>query len=859
MGLFSSKRQVFVSSTAYNMAGEFALRPNYLKTTMFRGVMTNAFSLGEHIVEGQFSGPNIDQRTFFRWARSYYPEGAVSGQISGYQNVNAAEEIISASVITVPPDEDLQIVMSFLDDGEMSYWAERYILANHPELYETVWLSDYDDATGQLHILYEDLSEEFVAVSDFDPEATYLYAYYNTVFDAEPTPYVVDSTTSDEETRPDDTGFTQDTYSETTTTVTLQDGDPISTRNEDVTDYTEVLLKDVNMGTVNNAQVVEHHRLTIWKRHRVVETSPDYEEIEEYYDSQLEISETRSGDTSNRQLFIYKIGSGNVILDNLETSTTTLQEFFPIIPLRRHNKAIDHEDYSDDFAQFKKAYQKGIGGKIEDILASIEDTESIDDIDHCFLTFGPEINTEHKEGKRYIYEFLKALMAEQVASIEDFNTWANSQTYTEFQAELQSWYDGQDDFSDPSYGTTRPEHVSYPMPDFTSLEIKSTNQGLDIPYDTRIEWLAIDENTGSGVAKEGAQKNELWWEVMPDVEDPNYIPPGATDDEWNMAAYFVGIPQITINHVRLYWQRSDSSYSYIDVYGMKHINKVYEGRTVEITAKQGIEDNDESGFIMPMHYPTMKKLPLVWLNELAVQNRVLVFNSYQVVKQRWYQRGIFKIVFAIVIAVVGALIFPGSVGLLGSHLSVGTSLGFTGTAALVAGAVVNAIAAIALSQALSTAAVAIFGEKWGGVVAAIAGFVIGNMASNFHTTGNFAINWGTLSRADVILSLTDAVAKGVQGFVSGEIGELVESMAKLSEEHDAEMEEISELFMELGYSGIEIDPLMWIQQENSGKSFESSDTFIQRTLLTGSDIAELTMTMVTDFTDLSLTLPEPIA
>lgn len=857
MGLFSSKKKTYVSSTAYNMAGEFALRPNYLNTTMFRGITTNASSLGEHIVDGQFTGPNIDQRLFFRWARSHYPEGAVSGQISNYQNLNAAQVVTASSAITVPVGEELQVVLAFLDEGEMSYWAERHILEFEPDLYQTSWLSDYNDATGELNILYEDMSEEVVAVPDFNTDSTYLYVYYNTVTGSETTPYVVDSTTSDEATRPDDTDFVQDSIVNTVVTETLQDGDPVTTRDEDVTDYVEVLLKDVNMGTVDTAQVVEHHRLTIWKRHRVIETATDYEEIEVYYDSQLETSETTSGDTGNRQLFIYEIGSGNVALDNLKGADVTLQEFFPIIPLRHYDKPIDHADYSDDFAQFKKAYQKSIGGKIEGILESIEDTESISDVDHCFLTFGPEINTEHREGKRYTYEFFKALMSEQTATITDVNNWASSQSYADYQTELEEWQQAQSNFSDPDYGATRPIHVSYAIPIFSTLTIKSTNEGLNIPYDTKLEWMAIDESTGSGLGKVGAKKNDFWWEVMPDVLDPNYVAPSGTYD--NAAVYFLGAAQVTVNHVRLYWQKTDSTYSYLDVYGMRHINKVYDGKTVEITAKEGIEDTDESGFVVPMHYETMKKLPLSWLNELSVQNRILVFNSYQVVKQRWWQRGIFKIIFAIVIAVVAALIFPGVVGLLGSHLAVGASLGFTGTAALVAGAVANAIAAIVLSQVISGVSVAVFGEKWGGLIAAIAAFVIGSMANSFHAGNGFTMNWGTLARADVLLGFTDALTKGVQGYVSGEITDLTAEMESIAEEHDAQMQEISELFMELGYSGVEVDPLMWTQQENSGKSFESSDTFIQRTLLTGSDIAELTLTMVADFSELSLTLPEPIA
>lgn len=852
MGLFSSTKKVYVSSTAYNMAGEFALRPNYLKTSLFKERYTNASSLGGYLVDEQFKGPGMDQKLFFRWAKNDYPEGEVSGQISNYQNLSSAQTVVAASAISISPAEELQIAMSFLDDAEIHYWAERHILDNYPSLFDTNWVSDYEDSSGKLKIVYADASEELVAVPDYNRQSTYLYVYYNTLTGTVTSPYVLDSTTSNEPSRPDDTGFTQDSITNTTVTETLQDGDPVTTRQETVTDYEEVMSKTVYLGQQGTALVTEEHRLTIWKRHRIIETAPDYEEIEMYYDSQLEISTITSDDTSNRNLFIYEIDTGNVALDGLKVDGTTFQEFFPIIPLRHYNKPISHADFVSDYTQFKKAYRKSIGSKIEDILESIEDNANIDDVDHCFLVFGAEINTEHREGLRYIYEFFKSLLTEQTATETDVLNWANSQSYADYQSELADWLTAQDDPSDPDFGSARPQHVTYDVPNFSKLDIKSVSSSISIPYDTSIEWLSIAETVSTGVGKVGAKVNELWWEVQPDITDPS-------EGEGEIAQFFGSARTSSVNHVRLYWQKTANTYVYLDVYGMSHINRVYNGKAVIITAKEGIEDSDESGFIIPMHYPTIKKIPLVWLNELGIQNRVLVFNSYQVVKQRWWQRGVFKLLFAVVIAVIAALVMPTSVGLLGSHLSVGSSLGFTGTSALIAGAVVNAIAAIAVSAALTEAATSAFGEEWGGVIAAIAGLVIGNVVGSFHTQGEFAIHWGTMSKADVLLGMTDALSKGVQGYVKSELSDISEQLEKITEDYENQIEDISELFAQLGYSGIVVDPLLWMEQQNSNKSFESSDTFIKRTLLTGSDIAELTLTMVSDFAELSLTLPEPIA
>lgn len=887
MGLFSSRNVISVSSTAYNMAGDLQDRTNYLKTTVSRAVLTNAPSIADSIVSGQFAGPTMDQRAFFRWSKNNYPEGSVSGSINNKMILNAPQTVLASNAIAAGPGEEVQVVYAFTDYAEVLYFAERHILTNYPDLYETDWASDYIRDTNSLKIIYEDTSEEIVALPNFDPQAEYLYVFYSLLVELSQGPWVIDSSTSDDASAPDltsaDPVWVQDsiintvvtetltTTEETTTILPPNTTTSSTTRDEDVTDYVEVFLREVYIGFQDNSHVYRNERLTVWKRHRIVEdvtvTNPDgnttvettTENIEVYYDTQIETMEVTKSNTSNRNMFIYEMGSGNLALDGLTSPSGNLTEFFPIIPLRRDNESIRDPIFADEFPKFKKAFKKSIGTDINSVLDEIEDHEDLDDIDHAFLTFGVELNTEEPEGLRYIYEFMKNLIPFQTGTEASLLAWSTNTANADYRVDLADWQDDQHESSSPRYGDPRPVYVAPTLPDFSVLEIKSTFENTEIPFDYGLQWRAISETIFPGIGKTGAKKGDLWWEELPNIIDPASLYPHY--DEEHMTVYFRSTG-IEVTHTRLYFQSDNNSYRVLNIYGMSHINRVYLGTSVTITTNEALNDTDESGFIIPIHYPTLKELPLVMANQLGTSNRILVFNSYQVVRQRWWQRGIFKIIFAVIIAIVGALIFPGAIGLLGSHLAVGATLGLSGTAALVVGAAVNAIAAVILSMGLQEVSTAVFGEEFGGIIAAIAGFFIGNMAANFHSTGAFTLNWGSLMRAENLLKLTDIVSTGVQGFAAGQISGIQGELEQAEIDYTTQMGEILEQWMNLGYTGVSLDPLMFTDL-GLGNSWgtspplvESSSTFLKRSLLTGNDIVELSFSMIEDFAKTTLELPD---
>ena len=253
----------------------------------------------------------------------------------------------------------------------------------------------------------------------------------------------------------------------------------------------------------------------------------------------------------------------------------------------------------------------------------------------------------------------------------------------------------------------------------------------------------------------------------------------------------------------------------------------------------------------------MLELPLIQATQLAVSSRLIVFNCYKIVKIRWYQKGIFKFLIAIVISIVTAFVFPGAAGLLGPALSVGSALGFTGTMAIIMGAAVNAIAGMILTTIIQKGAVLLLGEKWGAVLGSILPS-FASYVSSFANTGKFYVDWGAMFRADNLLSC-DLSSDMVTKWAQGEISEIQGDITKAGADYKAKSAEIQKKTLDLlGYGGGMIDPLIFTEITSGSSAFmaESSGAFLSRTLMTGSDIVDLSMSIIEDFSDLSLQLPD---
>lgn len=560
-------------------------------------------------------------------------------------------------------------------------------------------------------------------------------------------------------------------------------------------------------------------------------------------DETVEGVDVRNYDTE--QVFIYKVGSGNAALDAL-VSTANYSEFFPFIPVRLNNNFLSSTYLSSAYEQAKKAYDRAIGGDFDEMVEQLKDNEDLDDIDNAYVVFGVSLNTRDQASRRYVYQFFDQLRQSQIGGPDAYDTFKAQVEAQKLVADTWIRWKSANSYAERRrISRTSPEP---PRPRFAQLPTNSIrirgSGSVDVQFDMRLDWTFIDEGSGTGRGKPGAKVNECWIEKRGD--DMVALTVFSTQG-WKFVNSDKNFPVI-----RIYWQKTKNSYTYLDVVNAAHHNYVYGGKKVGIEAKEALDDGDESGFIVPLHYDTLRSISLADATQMSTTCAYMVFNCYVVKKQRWYQRGIFKFLFGIILAIL-AVVFTGGagIGLLGAHLAVGTSLGFTGLTAAIVGSIVNAMAAMILSTIIEKVAGAL--GPIGGLIGSLFMFFVGNIASSFQNLGS--INWSSFLRVDNLLGLTSAIGDGLTKMIQMETAALAGEMADYAKKAQEETKKIQQAFFdEFGYGAGIIDPFMLVDTKG-GPIAESSDTFLTRTLMTGSDIADMSQQMLYNFPEYSLTLP----
>lgn len=811
---------ITVDSVVYNLAGEEADRPDYLKTLVIQNVLSGTkVGMGESLTSGYLRGPAIKLRSFYRWASNpdnYDQVGLPSGELQVNGALNP-EDV--APFIDHDPEETVWAQVAQVNYADIAMWAEQWVLENRYDEIGTNWVTDYDEALNEITIMFEDLSTvEFTPVG-YNSESKYVYTHYSLVTEDVTGPLITGST------------------------IVLAPGDPFP----DTTDWD---LESTDAGP-------PVHR--IYERRTVLADLEDLTYLNETMHQfetggvnsyRIDTQEIIYRSYSPTKIFIYQIGSGNLVLDALVEESTDYGEFFPFLPIRLRNDFLDEEESREEaWAQIEKAYKKATGKKIDKLVEQLKENDDIDDIDHIYVTFGVSLNVVEDACKKYLYRFFENLQLAQSGGPDAYNTWKTA--IESQQAVVDAWIAWKE--ATTGIGGHVSDEIFEPEPPRPVFESLSNNNirikgngEIAARYDTRLSWLFIDDGTGVGLGKPDAKKGDLWLDHMGNDNVATTIfmtQTGGTSSEARDTGKF-----------RIYWQREANSYTYLEVVGAVFQNFVYKTNSVRITSAQALSDPSESGFIVPLHYDTWRSMSLVDTSQMATACVFIVMNCYEVYKQAWYETGIFKIILVVVIAVISAVFTGGTtIGLLGTALSVGTSLGFTGITAAIVGSIANALAAMVLMTVLEklTANLGILGS----VISALLMMVVGNVGAAFSNPASLAFDWSSLLRVDNLLKLTDSIGRGYVNSLNQDTAGYAQQAEDLSKKLAAESDKIQQAyFKEFGYGAGIIDPNMFV--DGNGPLVEPASTFLTRTLLTGSEIAEMSQELLYGFTEFSIKLPD---
>ena len=908
MGLFGSKK-IYVSSSAYNLAGDELDRPNFLKSSLFSAVM-NPYSgyLGETIVGNYLTGPGVMQRSFFNWAARNDIAGMPTLNVS---SVSAIEPTLLSGFIPIPTSPaglENRIQSAEFTDGDYAYWAERWLNENAPAEVSQEWVSDYDSDTHRILIQYEGGGTVIIPAGNYDKNKKYVIARYYQVVPASVQPLEVGTKIIGVTSFPSTASYTLDSTVNTGVVdytldqnVTVQkvysDGSPTTTTTTPETNivgFNTVLRtwnKTVYQGSTTTADDTSSLEswLYVWERRRIitssqvdsvvvndmgggetetVTTTRSGDFLGEFYDHQLDTQETiLELIDGNRGVWIYEIGTGIGAIDTLYNAqpVETGPGYYPFIPIRLNNVSIKEPVFEDLFTESKKAYKRATGGpmkggSLDDIITEVEDNPDIGDIDYSYVQWGVSVNVFDPACRRYMYEWFKNIIPYQNTSPATITNFTNSvNNYESMLATYNTWLDAQnsDNSHHSLFGTPPPPRPMLNDPPSTTVRLVSDHPQLG-GFDNRFTWVNISETNHIGKSKTGVKDNEIWWG---DGTDLTWSIRSGTNDRDGFSSF--STPR-ALEQMILYKQTGSNTYSKMTIWGMVHENFIYGGKAVRTTLKEGVNDNTESVFIVPLHAPTVKTLGMKDFTQMTLSNTFITFNSYLVVKKKWYQTFLGMLFVVIAVVVVAALIAPGAVGAasgaFGTNAAVGASFGLTGTAAVVAGAVTNAIAAIVISQVIGIASTAIFGEKWGAIIGAIVSFAV-----SFGIQNGFSnLNLTTMMNPQTLLQFSSALANGYSGFVQANIAEIQEDMAENQDAYEKATQDLNDLMLSMGLTDDLIFDIMSLTDTTKGNGSrsqgsyipESLDQFISRTTMTGSDVVDITLSMVSDYSDLQLTLPK---
>ena len=558
------------------------------------------------------------------------------------------------------------------------------------------------------------------------------------------------------------------------------------------------------------------------------------------YSSQTTRTDTEMTAVGTPKMLIYKHNSGNVALDALFETEATDNRFYPFIPIRNDKQWVENDPI---YPHCKKALYKATGGKLDKVVTELKKNEDIGDIQYIYGTFGVSLNSPEDTAKEYIYRFFQ-MATEAFPPDPTYPTLesviAGYQAANDAVDAYVEWWNRQEGH----IVGTPPSLPEYPVIPKREFRVHSSKH---YKYDMTIRWNYVSETTHSGKAWAGAKQGQLRARYAGDItltrKNIRTASNSGSTKRLEVTPTFYSMQEY-----ELLWQDGNNTYRKLRVLGLHHSNRVYKNKSVNIDVAEAMGDAEESGFIIPLHTNIYRSMSLTRSTQLSTACSYLVMNSYKKVKKKWYQTSAFKIVVVVVAVVISVFTMgAGGAGILGTYGAVGASLGFVGLAAVIVGAVANAIAAMIMISIVTKVSTSLFGDKLGFIIAAIASMVAMNVGTALSTGTSLSTLAGEMMNAQNIMQLTSSVGNGISQYINASTAATIQKAENVMQQYNTDLMAINKQYEEMfGTAGQGvIDPMQFV-------SMESMDSFLSRTLMTGSDIADMSLNMVGSYSDMTL-------
>jgi hypothetical protein len=448
-----------------------------------------------------------------------------------------------------------------------------------------------------------------------------------------------------------------------------------------------------------------------------------------------------------RHTWVYRMSDGTYPELDLNVINQP-DEFMPVIPIRYDNEDLTDEatqnvpdDPTNLWSTSKKLLRK-YGMDLKSFGDKLNANPDIGEIDHAYVMWAVDLQSNHPQSLAYLTEFfLNTYLIQNSDEIAFLAALDNPDVLDE----PVSLYD-----TNTAGGTFKEQGLS-----------------LDISFD----YITTDLSLGSvGTGKVGYAEKSIQSYIVP-------ITQYRTDRDGEVYEYtqyetrykLILRSQVTLLEVRT-----------VTVHNPKVRNYIYGDKLVETSLLNVISDEDEHNMLIPLQYNLTTEYTLSFRNALYNDCAMMVINTVQKTKLKWYQRGWFKIVLMIIAVVITVWAGQGWVAGLVDKMGQGVMavLAYIGKAVLI-----SLAAKLAFNWLIEE-----FGTKLG-----ILGAIFLTVASIVITKG-----MGTLGTAsEFTMSTAQYMLQTAAGLISSANEFLVQEGMEIRNEFDAFINKMEGLWEDL--------------------------------------------------------------
>lgn len=459
----------------------------------------------------------------------------------------------------------------------------------------------------------------------------------------------------------------------------------------------------------------------------------------------------------NIQFWTYEASLGLYPSLNIQTGTEQNSRYYPIVAIRKNKEDLtDPSLHNTELYKTSKRMMKMWDVDIDELAVGVNASPDIDDVDHAYVVAAVDIADDSQAVYSYLYEYFIYLSDRSDFIKSDFDTWL-------------------------AEGLQEDE-----TPPINTITVADTGYRMDLAYN----YITTEVIQGS-IGDVGTYEREV---IISNREE--------TDLFAYETSRFIIRKQLTTNF-----------YQEILVYGLYHINYVYNNFTIDTSLDDAFNtEDDKNNFLIPLNVDVSDNVSRFYSNELVYYSLRIVFNSKITKKVKWYETGFFQFVIKIVAIVLTVYGFYQ----LGAALTAATAIGVIAVVKVILTAVLISVAVNYVLDFL----VSVIGLE--GVFVIILAAVAAAYGGYNPSIGS--IGYYELPTAIDFMQVTNIALSEFQVVMQESIQDVMDEIENFASYADDLLEDLDE---EFGFDNLDLYSLDVFQTSMS--AYETPEEFLTRT------------------------------